>query len=463
MTPASEEYEVSGGLADSVRSRHLLRVVADSILDPQVLLEAVRDSQGQVVDFLYVEVNQATCDYLGLSRDDLLGHKLMSRSPGIAKVGLFAEYVRCLDTGEPVVHNDFTYDNEILGDSRRYDIRASRATSTSISLTWRDVTERFQMARDAARADALYRRSMDSAAVGMCLADLEGNFVEVNDALCGFFGYDADTLRQKTWQELTAADYLEADVDKRNEVLAGGIESYRMNKQFIHADGHLIWGDLSVSCIRDASGGVEMFIGQITNITAQVAATQQYKLLAENAGDLVVHIRDGRFAWVSPSCTDVIGGSPDYWVGREATEIVVPEEGELITESTEVVESGGVVQVRHRVRALDGTIHWVDVHAKPFYASDGREDGITAAMRVVDDEVATEEAADVARRQEARSTRAIAAPSTTLPSACAMVTPEDVLYGRPTLRCVDSLASTPTRSTEGIGRISPPPSTWRRN
>ena len=428
MTPAFEESAVSGGLADSVRSRHLLRVVADSILDPQVLLEAVRDSQGQVVDFVYVEVNQATCEYLGLSRDDLLGHKLLSRSPGIAEVGLFVEYVRCLDTGESVVHNDFNYDNEILGDSRRYDIRASRATSTSISLTWRDVTERFQMARDAARADALYRRSMDSAAVCMCLADLEGNFVEVNDALCGFFGYDVDTLRHKTWQELTAADYLEADLDKRNEVLAGGIESYRMTKQFIHADGHLIWGDLSVSCIRDASGGVEMFIGQITDINAEVAAIQQYKLLAENAGDLVVHIRDGRFAWVSPSCTDVIGGSPDYWVDRDATEIVVPEEGELITNSTEAVESGGVVQVRHRVQALDGTIHWVHVHAKPFYAPDGREDGITAALRVVDDEVAAEEAADVARRQQAAIDARYRRSIDNAAVGMCMVTPEGVLY-----------------------------------
>lgn len=66
--------------------------------------------------------------------------------------------------------------------------------------------------------------------------------------------------------------------------------------------------------------------------------------------------------WVSPSCTDVIGGSPDYWVGAKQLEIVLPEE-EVIAESTEVVESGVVVQMRHRVQALDGTIHWVDVRA----------------------------------------------------------------------------------------------------
>jgi PAS domain S-box-containing protein len=525
--------ETAEALEAVEHARALLRASTDSMLDPQVVFEAVRDPVGRVVDFRYISANQATCSYLEVTEQELLGRSALDTLPNLEGSGLLARYAGCLQDGEPVVLTDFSYFNEILDHDRRYDIRATRTSPDLLTLSWEDVTKRFQAAqriatserayrllaenssdlvthvrngrfawvspaaqevfgapaeywvgrrvreivppedasalatrlailaeggtvkerirvvsvdgvthwidlhakpfyddghqdgftaalrladdevaaqqradealRQQARADALYRRSMDSAAVGMCLADLEGNFVEANDALCEFFGYDAQTLQRMTWQQLTDPDYLEADLDNRTQVLAGDIESYRMVKRFIHADGHPIWGDLSVSCIRDASGGVEMFIGQITDITAEVEATQQYKLLAENAGDLVVHVRDGRFAWVSPSCTDVIGGSPDYWVGREATEIVVPEEGELITESTEVVESGGVVQMRHRVQALDGTIHWVDVHAKPFLAPDGREDGITAAMRVIDDEVAAEEAAEKAREQQARS------------------------------------------------------------
>ena len=331
MTPAFEESEVSGGLADSARSRHLLRVVADSMLDPQVLLEVVRDSQGQVVDFVYVEVNRATCEYLGLSRDELLGRRLLLKMPGIAEVGLFADYVRCLDTGEPVAHDDFTYANEILADTRRYDIRAGRATSTAISLTWRDVTERFQMVREAARADALFRRSMASAAVGMFLADREGNFVEVNNALCGFFGYDEDTLRYKTWQELTAADYLEADLDKRDEVLAGDIDSYRVVKQFIHADGGPIWGDLAVSCVRGDEGQVETFIGQITDITEQVAGRAKlqevqrqqalidarYRRSIDNAAVAMCMLNpQGRLQDVNAAMCDFFGSTAEEMLGK---------------------------------------------------------------------------------------------------------------------------------------------------
>ncbi len=69
-----------------------------------------------------------------------------------------------------------------------------------------------QARQKQARADERFRRSMDNAAVGMCLTTPDGRFNDVNDALCVFFGYDAATLMRMTWQELTAPDYLEADV-----------------------------------------------------------------------------------------------------------------------------------------------------------------------------------------------------------------------------------------------------------
>lgn len=116
------EIEFSAAASD------LVRVSNDALLDPLVLLQEVPNSAGEVVDFVYREVNQATCDYLGLSRAELIGRGLLEMSPGVAETGLFADYVRCLKTGEPVVYDDLNYANEILADTRRYDLRATRAT-----------------------------------------------------------------------------------------------------------------------------------------------------------------------------------------------------------------------------------------------------------------------------------------------------------------------------------------------
>jgi PAS domain S-box-containing protein len=126
--------------------------------------------------------------------------------------------------------------------------------------------------RQQVRSEARCRRMMDNAAIGMCLVTPDGRFAEVNDALCRFFGYDAETLTRKTWQELTAKEFLDVDLQKVQDVLCGRRDSYRMVKQYIHADGHRVWGDLSVSCIRDDNGQVEHFVSQITDITRQVEA-----------------------------------------------------------------------------------------------------------------------------------------------------------------------------------------------
>lgn len=276
MAAGCGESEASETPNESDAAHSLLRAGADALLDPHVLLEAQRDSLGQIVDFIYREVNQATCDYLGWSREDLLGRGLVEIMPG-AKGALLDGYIRCLETGEPVIVDDFSYDNEVLADTRRYDLRATRATQSFITLTWRDVTERFRkpellaQARDLqSTADSRFRRLMDNSGVGMAVFTPDGQLETVNPAMCDFFGYDADTLRTKTWQELTAPEYLEADSRNVEEVLAGLIESYRMRKQYIHADGRLIWGDLSVSCLRTPSGDVESFLAQIIDITAAV-------------------------------------------------------------------------------------------------------------------------------------------------------------------------------------------------
>lgn len=195
-----------------------LRVSSDALLDPLVLFEAVRDAAGQVVDFVYRELNQATCDYLGLNREELRDHGLLETTPGVAGAGLFDDYVRCLETGEPLIYDDFAYDNEILADTRRYDFRVTRASPTSITMTWRDVTDRVKTAQLLAearefqhKADARYRRLMENSGIGMALCAPDGRFEAVNPAICAFFGYDADELCTKTWQELTAPDYLDVE------------------------------------------------------------------------------------------------------------------------------------------------------------------------------------------------------------------------------------------------------------
>lgn len=76
-----------------------LRAIVDSLLDPLVLLEPIRDEAGKVTDFEYVDANQAACVYLKMDRDALIGNTLLTVRPGHNTTGMFDRYVATMETG----------------------------------------------------------------------------------------------------------------------------------------------------------------------------------------------------------------------------------------------------------------------------------------------------------------------------------------------------------------------------
>ncbi|MGV8966906.1 MAG: PAS domain S-box protein [Cellulomonas sp.] len=121
--------------------RNRLRAAVDSLLDPQILLGAVRDGAGQIVDFRYLDANPSACTYNRLTLADLLGARLLDLFPGHAGTATLESYREVVETGTPLVLDDIAYAHEIIGAERRYDIRAVRVDD-GICLTWRDVTVR---------------------------------------------------------------------------------------------------------------------------------------------------------------------------------------------------------------------------------------------------------------------------------------------------------------------------------
>ena len=116
----------------------------DTFLDPHVVMEAVRDDAGVISDFVYVEANEAAVAYN--QPFEPVGASLLQNFPGHEDGGLFAAYCAVVETGEPLVLDEFGYPNEVHGEERYYDIRAVKL-GDAISLTWRDVSDRHDRVR----------------------------------------------------------------------------------------------------------------------------------------------------------------------------------------------------------------------------------------------------------------------------------------------------------------------------
>ena len=134
-----------------LKERDRLRATWDSFLDPHVVVEALRDDSGRITDFVYTEANAAACAYNKLSREALIGRRVLEILPTHEAFGLLDKYRKVVETGEPLALDNFVYPHEIYGaEERRYEIRVVKM-GDGLSYTWRDVTERHKVAEELER------------------------------------------------------------------------------------------------------------------------------------------------------------------------------------------------------------------------------------------------------------------------------------------------------------------------
>ncbi len=122
-------------------------------------------------------------------------------------------------------------------------------------------------------------------------------------------------------------------------------------------------------------------------------AEMRYHILADNAVDIVLHLRGVRVEWVSPSVEASFGDPPERWIGSDFLARIHPDDLDNVIVAFQEIEtpSGNTVAARFRVRTAEGDYHWVDSHAKPYVDAAGNADGATGSMRVVDDRVKAEQ------------------------------------------------------------------------
>jgi diguanylate cyclase (GGDEF)-like protein/PAS domain S-box-containing protein len=139
----------------------------------------------------------------------------------------------------------------------------------------RDITERKRTEETLREAEERFRRSFDDAAIGMALVAPNGRFLRTNRSLCEILGYPEEELLEKTFQDITYPDDLDADLDQVRRMLVGEIRTYQMEKRYFHKDGQVVWVLLSVSLVHDEEGEPLYFVSQIQDISERKALEER--------------------------------------------------------------------------------------------------------------------------------------------------------------------------------------------
>ena len=356
--------------------RQRLQSTLDSMIDPLILMDGVRDARGALVDLRYTDANQAAIDYNTIPREELIGARLLDLFPGQLEHGPLRQYFHTIETGEPTILDDYAYSHEVLGQERRYDIRAARC-GDGIALTWRDVTERHQATQELAEREQQYRLLAENSSDVIILADLqEVTALWVSPSVERTLGWRPDEILGRSPADLIHPDDLQAAMTQFSDTWTEG-DDLRQTYRVLCADGGYRWIEAAARVVgTDDDGRV---VVRLRDIDQQVRAEQElsrreelYRLLAENASDVVLQVSpEGLVTWVSPAVRSVLGWEADDVVGRETITLVHPDDRARVQLGRLDLASGRPADGEFRIQQADGSYLWTALSVHPVQTDAG--------------------------------------------------------------------------------------------
>jgi PAS domain S-box-containing protein len=274
------------------------------------------------------------------------------------------------------------------GELRFFDCRfqAVHASGKIVSVSgWaRDVTPQHE-------SEIRFTELFDSLREGIFFTTLEGVVLDANPALLRLLGYAGkEELQALNFREIYA-DPAQRDALVRELELKGSVQDREITLR--HKNGRTIDCLNSGFVIRDTFGRIVRLQGTLVDITERreiekkLHQEQEFvRRLISSFPDMIgVFDRERKFTYISQRVHDVLGGSPEEFIGHEFGGRAHPDDRPRLVAMFQKLMSGEApqAQVEYRAQHADGSWRTLRASAAPLFDAEGKISGIVASARDV--------------------------------------------------------------------------------
>ncbi len=261
----------------------------------------------------------------------------------------------------------------------------------------------------------LFRDIFNASPIGIAVENLEGQPLFVNPAFCSMLGFSEEELLSKHCVEFSPPEDAEKDWALFQQLRAGSIDHYQLEKRYFRRDGSLVWARLSISLLKLNSRPSPLVVAMVEDITDKrtaedgVRASEERLRLAQQAariGTFERNVRTGVLIW-TPEMEAMYGLPPG---GFEQTQtafenMIHPDDRARVKELVDgALKTGQSTVGEWRALWPDGSIHWIAGRWQVFMNESGEPVRVVGANIDVTERKRTEEALlEVNRALEAQA------------------------------------------------------------
>jgi len=137
----------------------------------------------------------------------------------------------------------------------------------------------------------LFRDVFNAIPIGIAVENLEGQPLFVNPAFCSFLGFTQEELCTKHCVDLSPPEDAEKDWALFQQLRAGSINHYQLEKRYFRRDGALVWGRLSISLLN--SHPSPLVVAMVEDITEKKTAEEarfRHAAIVESSEDAIASV-----------------------------------------------------------------------------------------------------------------------------------------------------------------------------
>jgi PAS domain S-box-containing protein len=186
----------------------------------------------------------------------------------------------------------------------------------------RDISERKQAEIALRESEVKFQQMFDISPVGIVFVGLDKRFIRCNLAFSQSLGYDTEELVGKLITDITFSEDIHIGMTEMMSILKGEIAQSQVQKRYLRKDGQIIWGETTISLLRDSEGCAQYFLAIIQDITerkraekALVDNERKYRTLFETADDAILLFAGDQWVDCNTAASRVFGCTREQIIG----------------------------------------------------------------------------------------------------------------------------------------------------